>query len=379
MQTIIEKIKLQLTILELLNYLGIQTNSSGFILSIYKQETKPSLKIYPDTNSYFDFSANTGGDLIKFYKDYFKLDTNQAITKLASVCGIDKTSNKQLKPAKPALQTKANSCLNLQILESEKYFYHERAGIYEYEAKINRNESERLAYFDLMRERVKIQKNVYAALENYCGIDFEFLKYLTGEKRNLNIETIKKSRLFSIKDTHNTISYLKASFNKDDLIISGLFKNDYFIFTNHRLIIPYIEAGEIVYLRGRYFDMNNNTVPPERIGKYIGPYNFATNLTAKRFYNIDALKNKFDKRLIIAEGEFDCLISEQSGAKAIGIPGVSNFPKDKINLLNDKDIYLAFDNDEPGRKAIREIAPLFNRPVKLIKPKYHKDLSEALK
>ena len=75
----------------------------------------------------------------------------------------------------------------------------------------------------------------------------------------------------------------------------------------------------------------------------------------KRFFNLDVLKRiNPSEKLIVAEGEFDTMIMEQEGFKAIGIPGVTNIPEDQINLLNDYEVYAAFDNDEPGINAMHK-------------------------
>lgn len=74
----------------------------------------------------------------------------------------------------------------------------------------------------------------------------------------------------------------------------------------------------------------------------------------KRFYNLDLLKTK-PKEILITEGEFDCIIANHFGYSALGIAGVSSFPDKQRELLNDKDVYLLFDSDEPGQKAADDI------------------------
>ena len=150
-------------------------------------------------------------------------------------------------------------------------------------------------------------------------------------------------------------------------------KDGNFVFTYHKLIIPYIEDHKITYLRGRSINAEI------KFSKYIGLSNFSGNLSPKRFYNIDVLKriNNSD-RLIVCEGEFDSIIMDQEGYYSIGIPGVTNIPKDQIKLLEDYDVYVAFDNDEAGIKAMQRIAKLFNKPIKAIKLKHYKDLTEYI-
>ena len=215
---------------------------------------------------------------------------------------------------------------------------------------------------------------IYEALYDHCDLTEDAYAYLTGCTRKLKDETIRQFKLFSIDNTHKTIKYLTDNFLIDELKIAGLFNdNGYFLFTHHTLIIPYIEGKRIIYLRGRSIKESLQTT-----SKYIGLMNFAQKLSSKRFYNADALKSRHSKILVITEGEFDCMIAVQNNLDAIGVPGVTNFPKNQINLLDKYDIYLCFDNDPAGRRITKEVADLLDRPVKVIRLKGHKDLSEVL-
>jgi hypothetical protein len=54
---IIEEIKNRIIIVDLANELGLQPTQKNFIFSIYKDETNRSLKLYPETNSFFCFAT----------------------------------------------------------------------------------------------------------------------------------------------------------------------------------------------------------------------------------------------------------------------------------------------------------------------------------
>lgn len=375
----IDEIKNQLNILELAKKLGLKIFSNCFIYSIYKSEKNPSLKLYPDTNSFYCFSTNQGGDIIKFYKDYFKITTKEAIKELAHIYNLNNNKipigNRKNRYVQIS-QTKENS---IELLESEKEYFEERTAIIEFEGKKSRKEAEDLTYSLIMQKRLDIQVKIYTELFNYCtlnGIDKIALNYLGGKERALSLSAIKYFKLFYISEVTKTIEFLKNNFTRDELLISGLFtSNDFFVFSYHRIIIPYIENGIIKYLRGRYF--NNGKSFSASFGKYIGLYNFSKNLTSKRFYNIDLLHwlSPFSD-IIITEGEFDCIILNQFGYNSIAIPGVANFPKDSIHLLNNYNIYLCFDNDLAGERAIQEISSFFNKPIKYIKLKNYKDITE---
>lgn len=376
---LISEIKNRISIVELINRLGLRTNSSGFIKSIYKEEKNPSLKIYPKTNSYYCFATGQGGDVIKFYADYYKISVKEAIKELASMCGINPYF---VVPNRERFQflSEDYSIEKLQLLKSEQILFEGIKQKLKSETNLKDEDIQKLSFEFILETRSALQRKVFTGLYNFSiseGFDAQAMDYLTSKKRGLTEESIKKFKLFTIKSVTRTIEFLRDNYDRESLILSGLFSKKYFLFTRHRIVIPYIENDEIVYLRGRYFFEGKSE--PENFGKYIGCKNGSLTLSPKRFYNIDLLKKlRPYEPLLITEGEFDCIRANQEGINSIGVPGVTNFPKDKINLIRIYDLYLAFDNDEAGTKAINEIAELIDRPLQVIRFKDHKDLSEVL-
>lgn len=94
-------------------------------------------------------------------------------------------------------------------------------------------------------------------------------------------------------------------------------------------------------------------------------------------------------RLVITEGQIDCLSAatafESLDVAVVSIPCGVNSAKAAIQanikwIEGFKEIYLAFDNDEPGQEATNEIAPLIN-PTKLRLlniPVDYKDINDLL-
>jgi len=383
---LIEEIKSRLSILELVAKLGLKVTNGNFVHSIYKSERTPSLKLYPETNSFYCFATNKGGDVISFYRDYFKLTNSQAIKELCEMLNLGndfrlrKTENHF--PEVPAIKKEKE----IVLLDSEKEIFEERSSIIQFEGNKTKEEAEALAQKFIIEQREKTQVQIYQALFNFClkeGINKEALNYLKNE-RCLSDSTIENFKLFAINDVEKTIRFLKSNFSKDQLLIAGLFtQKDFFIFSHHQIIVPYIESGQIKYLRGRYFYKGNSN-PENNFGKYIGLSNFiAGNLTAKRFFNFDLLKRlNLNEKLFIFEGEFDTMLATQFGFNSIGIAGTSNFPRDTnlISLLKNFDLFLFFDSDEAGQKAVGEISKLFSdKKVHSIKLKRFKDFTELIK
>lgn len=362
------KIKDSVGIIDLVKRLGITIYPGDFIKSIYTNETKASLKIYPKTNSFYCFSTGEGGDIFKFYADYKKLTFKNVLSELSEMYLKNNIKNKP---------NKKNT--DITLLESEKEIFEERLSICLESGDIKRDAAVKIAEQQIRTRRSEIQNLVYESMEKFCyGLDDESLNYLTGKERGLNENIIKGFRLFSIKDHKQTVEFLKSCFNEDELKISGLFgKEDKFLFGHHKIIIPFLKNGKINFLRGRYLFEGNSK--PDNCGKYMGLYNFAGNLTTKRFFNSDIIKYLIPgEQLLICEGEFDTMIATQCGYCAVGILGTQNFPDKEINRIKNCDIYLSLDNDASGQKAIQKIVELFNKPIKVLKLKKHKDLTELI-
>jgi DNA primase len=398
-----EEIKSRIKILDLVYEFGLQVYRKNFIKSIYKDERTPSMKIYSETNTYKCYSTGIQGDVIKFYMDFNKIAFKEALNELAIKAGVEEVKSQKSKVNGQKLEVRSQKSegkgqevrsqkagvrtgkiveRRVMILKSEMEFFDERAGIYEYMMGTDRNQSEIRAVADLMNERKEKQSLVYESLEKYCyGVDEETLEYLLGKNRGLKPEMIKKFRLFSLNNSKFTTEFLKDCFSSDDLRISGLLNTKgNFVFSYHKLIIPYVEHNKITYLRGRTLEgIEGKRQKAKGISKYISLNNFAGMLPLKRFYNVDVLKSICpNEKLIVTEGEFDCEIMEQEGFRAIGIPGVTNIPEEQIHLIKDYDIHIAFDNDEPGINAMHRLVRLLNKPVKAIKLKHHKDLTELI-
>lgn len=70
--------------------LGFEPSRSGFIKCPGHDETNPSLKIYPNSDSFYCFSCGTGGTVIDFYMLYASCDFKTAVESLAGMYGISK-------------------------------------------------------------------------------------------------------------------------------------------------------------------------------------------------------------------------------------------------------------------------------------------------
>lgn len=85
----IAKIKQQADILDVCDRLGLDPNRSGFIsCPIHGEDSTPSLKIYPEDNSWHCFGCGEFGDAIDLVKAVVHIDNPQTIRMMCEWYGI---------------------------------------------------------------------------------------------------------------------------------------------------------------------------------------------------------------------------------------------------------------------------------------------------
>ena len=103
-------------------------------------------------------------------------------------------------------------------------------------------------------------------------------------------------------------------------------------------------------------------------------------------YNIDAIKDSH--YVIICEGEEETMVWHQSGLRAVSVPNGASKNNNNLDwldstyeLFDEKVIYLATDNDEPGRKLKEDLARRFtSADIRIIEfPENEKDANDCLK
>ena len=337
-----DNIKDRLNIIELAKSEGLQLKKQSNRLykttCCFHNEKKASLTFYADTNTFNCFACQANGDAINFYAKRHNLDNKQAIKQLAGQLGLQ-TSFRGLKRADRADLIAIGGQTGLKSIgEALK-------GV---EKQLKRHQTD--------------PDTIYRALKEFCGeLDQESQTYLTSQSRGLTDETIKKFGIFSIKDYKKTKEFLLSKFKLEtlrDLVLINRRQNR-FLFTQHKIIIPVIEDGKIKAIRGRYFYKGFSDPDALKLGGVYGKYQ-STAGVANRLFNGDILKTlKKGERVYLCEGEFDTMILEQHGKHAVGVLGVSNYDDDTIKRLNNFDLVIAFDNDERGRKEALKISNIF--------------------
>ena len=278
-----------------------------------------SLGLDTQRNRFKCFACGESGSVIDLLKQVRGVELSQAIKDLADMAGLTPISH----------QT------------------HQRAPSTPYRAEIRQLEAK--------RELTGAYSNIYEELCFICGgLDQESQAYLTGATRGLTEDTLNRFLLFSVNDYQKINQHLKAKFSRDGLQGAGVISDEgNLVFYKHKVLIPFLSEGRIVYLRGRYLDKGNAETGG---AKMLGLKGQMT----KRLFNADRLTDleKGDK-VYICEGEFDTMILDQHGYNAVGVLGTTNFNADDIELFKGLEVVLALDNDEAGERATKELAKMF--------------------
>ena len=158
-----------------------------------------------------------------------------------------------------------------------------------------------------------------------CWLDWEAAD--PGMKKRFGVETLKRFGLIS---------------SKDELA-----------FRYHRLLTPFTWQGKPVFLQGRNFIAKGGATWNSRFTNPSGaiplPFNADDLVTAK----------ETGKPVFLCEGVTDTLTLAQSGRLAVGIVGTQSFQEAWARYFAGLQVYLAFDGDEAGRRAGRDVSKVF--------------------
>ncbi|MDX9924096.1 MAG: CHC2 zinc finger domain-containing protein [Ignavibacteriaceae bacterium] len=395
---IIEEIKNRISIGEMCNRLGIEISRSGHAKSIYKEDNTPSMFIYQKTNSYHCFATGRGGDVIDMYCAFYNVDKKTAIRDLASIAGIDtnKVACHDRKKYKHVVRIRSLFSQFVEdMTEDEKERFFIGLPDLNYDREIELTEENKWYYDEIISEgvaavrkmRLEANKSVFNELYEYCKPDFigsEAYKYLT-EIRGLYESVILEKKLFCIKNYSKVNNHLKKMYKAFPEVLnrSGLVNDKgNLIFYKHRIIIPYLYNSDIVYLRGRYFDEEDNY--EMKGNKYLGLRNDSIAVNSpKRFYNMDTIRRMIaNDKLFITEGEFDSLAIESIGYNSISVPGAGNIPAvSKFKKLLKYRLVLCGDNDMAGTELMKKLEEILKGYGKelFIKRLPSKDANEFLR
>lgn len=276
-------------------------------LCLFHSEKTPSMIIYDDTQSFYCFGCNSGGDVITFIMKIENLDYIEAIKFLCDIAGIkfpDSNNNNQDHGLK---------------LKNEIY-------------KINRESA--LYYY----KQLYVPKNT---------ISRQYLHF-----RGLDDNIIRRFGLgFAPNSWNSLLNYLlKKGYDRNLLEQAGVVSKNkngkyYDVFRN-RIIFPILDIrGNVIGFGGRVLD--------DAKPKYINSRDTIVFKKSKNLYNMHTAKNNITDNIILTEGYMDVIsLSNAKISNSIATLGTA-LTEDQAILISryTKQVILAYDSDNAGKLA----------------------------
>lgn len=377
----IKELKSKISIASVVEFLRLKGSGELYhCINPDHNDSTPSFSINKAENYFYCFGCHIGGDIIKLYQLYHGIDFKSACSKLASDFQIKIKSKSTLR-----ITTSKVKVTEKRYSSLEKYHFSCKYDQYLFDERAGMSGNDSLALQCIRSERLERNKIIFESLYSYChqsGISQDVFSYLT-DKRKLSEDVIRRAKIFSIQNYRDVNEYMKSIFDIEELRGSGLYKEDNLIFRNtHRLLIPYLEDNQIVYLRARFLDSEGTTKTNKL--KYFGLRNDSLNLNSvKRFYNTDILRElRIYDELFICEAELDTLALLSIGLNTIATPGVNSIPVNELNRIKDFNITICFDNDQAGNTATYKLIKAFRGIGKTVNyislPDDTKDVSDFI-
>ena len=308
----------QIPIADIAARLGIELDRHGKALCFKGHDKSPSLSVNVRGNYFKCFGCNIEGSNIDLVKEYLNITTGEAIKWIESQYHLEEKTGFKCK---------------------------ESPGGYKDTTPANKTPYRGL-------KRVSGHPTSKDGKE-YSGIYKDFIDLLSTdeareymEKRGIRRDITERAGIKIIPQDMNIIKKtLNDKHGIDRLKESGLVADSkdgkpYFVFTYHRLIIPYQDAeGNIVNLQGRNIDTDRE--PKYRLLSGI----------AVPLYNIRALKDTAPgSPVYLCEGAIDALSCYQLGLEhPVAVAGVNNFKDDYFNILEPYKVIIAGDKDAAGK------------------------------
>lgn len=306
-------------------------------------EKTASFHVDTDKKFYYCFGCHEHGDVIKFVMDMDKVSYVDAVTTLARKSGITVQYEDGYVPTVKTDSVKLEEYVDL---------YERTASMFHY----------------LLMETEMGKKGL------------EYIK-----ARGLDEETIKKFKLgYAPQDRYWLHGFLKSKNYSDEFLAkSGMFSSKYPKVTlfSDRLMFPIFNRnGKAVAFSGRVLHEQR-----EGEGKYLNSPELPHYKKRETLFCFNFAKNSIrtNKKVIICEGNMDCIAYHQSGIDYAVAPLGTAFTDDQVKILQGfvDTILLSFDSDAAGQKATIKAIMMCRRhglTVKIIQLKGGKDPAEIL-
>ncbi len=337
-QEVIDNIRESTDIVSLISsYVDLKGSGNRYTgLCPFHKESTPSFNVSADKQLYHCFGCGASGNSISFLMQIENYDFLDAIKHLAEINNIQ-----------------------LEVSDDE------------YEKK--KREKELLIEINTKAARF-FYKNLHSEVGNFA------MEYIESRKIRVDMQT-KFGLGYATKSFDDLYNFLKNEGYSEEIIgISGLVtqKNgktyDKFI---NRLMFPIFDVyGKVVAFGGRILD--------DGMPKYLNSPETIVFNKSKVLYNLNYAKNEKGRNLILVEGYMDALMLYQAGIKNVVAVLGTAFNDNHVKTLKkycDK-VFLLFDNDEAGTKAVERAIPFLvenNLKIRVVKLYGAKDPDEFVK
>lgn len=171
--------------------------------------------------------------------------------------------------------------------------------------------------------------------------------------RKINPSTLDDAGVRFISDYHRVDENLRKEFGEDNLRAAGLFGplsgedgnvkmglSFYF----HKIVFAFRSGRNVSFLSVRRMDNQD----PEWLH---------TSPVFSLLYNIEDLRHsKPGESVLLTNGILNTLTLKDRGYAAVGMTGNRGFRKDWTEMFKDRDVILAFDSSDEGRRSFRQAA-----------------------
>lgn len=302
----IQEIKQRLPIETVLNHYNLKPDRHNFLKCPFHDDEDPSLKVYPETNTFNCFGCGAAGDVIEFIERYEKRGKHEAILNAKNMIG-------------PSAEIIPKPMIRLN------------------EPKQDKELLPRLAVIGkLMQESRGSFKRTTAAKEYLRSRGLDPDKTQTGYMG----PDLGKGWNEKLQESAIALGILKRTNDT----VSPVFKNVVLFFTKN-------EKGQVIDLYGRSINQNGAGKHFYLSGNHQGIY--------------PGYPDQRTRKLILTECIIDCETLRQQGAiisefEVMSLFGVNGFTPEHAEAIRNlpalNEVILFFDGDQGGREAVVKIS-----------------------
>jgi DNA primase len=286
----------------------------------FHSDTKPSLKVNDSKGLYKCFACGAGGDAITFVKEYKKLEYVEALREIAGILNLPFEELQKNKKKNPKVE------MALRVLNASVKIYRKIA---------SQNPP---AFVEFLQKRQLLPESVEKFQIGYAPGNnclFHYLGKIPAAEREFALKT--------------AIEIGIVRYNPD--------RNSTYDFYRDRVMFPIHDHG------GQVRGYSSRALFPDQMPKYLNSgesFAFHKGATMFGFYFAKNTIRSLDQ-VIIVEGNMDAIMMHQFGfTQTVATMGTA-LSDSSVRLLANmtKNIYLAMDSDDSGKKAMQRINASF--------------------